>query len=167
MDSNPELLRRIAFWTTFAAAVSTLISIAACQILIGLAVVALFFARERWRFPPLLAPLGLFFAGTLISLAFSPDPMVGLPQIRKFYAFATMLIVCTAFHSAARVRTLVVGWTLVGALSAIVSMGELAKKWMEARKLGVGFYQYYVGERITGFMSHWQTFGGRDDAACC
>ena len=31
----------------------------------------------------------------------------------------------------------------------------------EAQFAGVSFYEYYVGERITGFMSHWMTFGGQ------
>ena len=26
----------------------------------------------------------------------------------------------------------------------------------------MGFYEFYVGSRITGFMSHWMTFGGEE-----
>jgi O-antigen ligase len=32
----------------------------------------------------------------------------------------------------------------------------------EARALGMNFYEYYTGDRITGAMSHWMTFGGEE-----
>jgi putative inorganic carbon (hco3(-)) transporter len=33
-------------------------------------------------------------------------------------------------------------------------------RWRRAAALGKDFYQAYVADRITGFMSHWMTFGG-------
>ncbi|MEN6535092.1 MAG: O-antigen ligase family protein, partial [Bryobacteraceae bacterium] len=38
---------------------------------------------------------------------------------------------------------------------------QFAEKYSEARFRGQSFYEYYVAERITGFMSHWMTFGGQ------
>jgi len=49
---------------------------------------------------------------------------------------------------------------VAAAASAALALGQFAFKWTEARELGVPFYSHYVGARITGFMSHWQTFGG-------
>ena len=36
------------------------------------------------------------------------------------------------------------------------------RKVHEAHALGRNFYDYYVGERITGFMSHWMTYTGQE-----
>jgi O-antigen ligase len=38
---------------------------------------------------------------------------------------------------------------------------QFGAKVDEARAMGRPFYDYYVAERITGFMSHWMTFGGQ------
>ncbi len=160
MEPNRALLRRIAFGLTFAAAVSALVSIAACQILIGLSLLGLLAAGERFRFPPLRLPLALFAGGTLLSLAFSADPAGGLPQIRKLFVFLTVPLVYTAFRRAAQVRYLVFAWIGVGTGSALVGLAQFVQKWIEADELGVPIYVHYVGARMTGFMSHWQTFGG-------
>ncbi len=159
--SSQSLLARAAFWLTGGAAVAVLFSIAACQILLGLAVAALLFSGARLRFPPIRLPLVLFIAGTLISLALSDDPGAGRPQIRKVFVFLTLLVVYSTFREIAQIRRLVLCWAGAGALVAARGLAQFGEKLREANLLGRNFYEYYVGERITGFMSHWMTFGGQ------
>ena len=144
-----------------AAAVSGLFSIAASHILIGLALVALLAAREPLRFPPVALPLLLFFALTLVSLAFSPHPLEGFPQIKKFYVFLMLLIVYTGVRSMEQVRNLLLALGAAGLLSALWSLVQFYQKWTRAQAAGQDFYDAYVANRITGFMSHWMTFSGQ------
>ena len=153
-------LRRVAVALACATAIAPLVSIAAGQILLGLAVVALLVSGMGLRAPRAALPLALFMAATLVSLAFSEDPAAGWPQIRKFYVFLTLPVVYTALARSEYVTRLVLAWSATATASALVAMGQFVWKWREARELGAPFYAYYVGERITGFMSHWQTFGG-------
>jgi len=48
--------------------------------------------------------------GTLIALAFSADPVAGLPQIRKFYVFLELLVVFSTLRSGKVVRWLFLSW---------------------------------------------------------
>lgn len=156
-------LDRLAFYLTFACVVSILFSIAVSQILLGLAVAALLMSREKIRFPPILLPLAVFCAGTMISMALSVDPMSGKPQIRKFFLyFAVPLVVFSTVRTLPRVKTLLLAATAVMGLSAIWSFVQFAGKVEAARALGRPFYTYYTSERITGFMSHWMTIGSQE-----
>ncbi len=114
------------------------------------------------RFPPIKLPLAIFFAGTLTSLLLSGDPRYGTPQIRKFYVYLIVLVVYSTFRNLAQVRLIVLSWAGVAAISATRSLFQFLQKYQEARELHQDFYSYYVGERITGFMSHWMTFGGEE-----
>jgi O-antigen ligase len=53
-------------------------------------------------------------------------------------------------------------WFAVGSLSAARALVQFGQKVEQSRRLGQHFYDYYVAERITGFMSHWMTFGGQE-----
>lgn len=153
-------MSRAAFWLTGGAAVAVVFSIAACQILMALAAVALLLSDTRLRFPPLGLPLGLFVVGTLISLALSGDWVSGRPQIRKFFVFLMLFVMYSAFRELAQLRRLVLVWAGAGAITAARGLVQFQEKYQEAVYAGQDFYQYYVGERITGFMSHWMTFSG-------
>ncbi len=161
MNSSQSFLARAAFWLTGGAAVAVLFSIAACQILLALAFAALLFSGLELRLPPIRLPLALFMAGTLISLALSSDPAAGRPQIRKFFVFLMLLVVYSTFRELAHARRLALVWMGAGALVAARGLIQFGEKLHESRLLGQNFYEYYVGERITGFMSHWMTFGGQ------
>ncbi|HSW51082.1 MAG TPA: O-antigen ligase family protein, partial [Bryobacteraceae bacterium] len=156
-----SLLGRAAFWLTGGAAVAIVFSIAACQILLALALVALLFSGTRLRFPPIGLPLGLFMLGTVLSLAFSADSVSGRPQLRKFFVFLMILVVSSAFREVAQLRRLMLCWAGAGALAAARGLVQFGEKYREAVFSGQSFYEYYVGERITGFMSHWMTFSGQ------
>jgi O-antigen ligase len=141
--------------------VAVVFSIAASQILLALAVIALLFSGLRLRLPPIWIPLALFMTGTLVSLALSGDMVLGRPQIRKFFVFLILLAVYSSVRQTEHARRLVLCWAGVGALAAARGLVQFGEKYREARFLGQSFYEYYIGERITGFMSHWMTFSGQ------
>jgi O-antigen ligase len=82
------------------------------------------------------------------------------PQIKKFYIYAMLFVVFTAFRKVSQIRWLVCGWALGASLSAAWSMLQFARKYQVARAAHENFYLSYVGARITGFMGHWMTFSG-------
>jgi O-antigen ligase len=153
---------RAAFFLTCGSAIAILFSIAVSQILLALAFAALLLSGQRLRFPPILLPLLLFVGGTIASLLLSGHARDGTPQIRKFFVLLILLLVYSTFRSLTEVRTILLVWTGLATLSAVRSLFQFLQKYQEARELNRNFYDYYVGERITGFMSHWMTFGGEE-----
>jgi O-antigen ligase len=140
--------------------VAILVGIAPSQILLGAAIAALLAARTRWRWPAVWLPLALFLAGTLISMAFSGDPLAGFPQVKKIYVFLMLPVVYTAVRKIGQARVLVLAWAGAASAGAVLALVQFLQKVREAHAAGQSLYEYYVGSRITGFMSHWQTFGG-------
>ncbi|HTQ56313.1 MAG TPA: O-antigen ligase family protein [Bryobacteraceae bacterium] len=162
MGTPEPLLFRCARWLTFASAVTILVSIAASQILLALALAALLLSGGRMRLPRIWLPLSLFLVGTLLSLALSPDPAAGLPQVRKIFVFTILLLVFSTLRDARTIRWLFLCWAGAGAIISLRGFVQFGRKVQEAHAAGQSFYDYYVGERITGFMSHWMTFGGQE-----
>ena len=162
MNSSQPVLARAAFYVAFGSGVSILFSIAVSQILLGLAIAALLLSGVRLRLPPIWIPLGIFIAGTLISLALADNPSAGAPQIKKFYVFCMLPVVFSTIRDRISMRRLFLCWGAVGALSALWGLAQFVQKVRQARALGTNFYDYYTGERITGAMSHWMTFGGEE-----
>ncbi len=156
-----DLMGKAARMLTFAAAVTILFSIAVCQILLALALVSLLLSGEKLRLPHIWIPLAVFLGGTLVSLAFSPDVYAGLPQVRKFFVFLMLLTVFSCLRDLAVLRRLFLCWAAAGALVSVRGLVQFGSKMEEARTAGQNFYEYYVAERITGFMSHWMTFSGQ------
>lgn len=152
---------RAALGLTLGAAVSVLFSIAVCQSLMTLALAALLVSGEKLRWPPVKLPLALFVVGTVISLALSDQPSAGRPQIRKFFVFLMLLLVFSAVRELRHLRALVLAWAVLAALSSVRAIGQFVEKYERARALQADFYEFYVAERITGFMSHWMTFSGQ------
>src|SRR3984957_14211167 len=159
---HTEQLLSAAQYLAFGSAVSILFSIAASQILLALALVALLLSKAPLRLPRIWLPLGLFLLLTLVSLAFSGDVAHGLPQVRKIYVYSMLLVVFSVLRDMRTIRWLFLSWAGVGALEAARGLVQFAAKVSEARALGMNFAEYYEPERITGFMSHWMTFGGEE-----
>jgi putative inorganic carbon (HCO3(-)) transporter len=155
-------LDRGAFYLTCGSLLSILFSIAVSQILLALALAALLFSSNKIRLPPIKLPLALFVTGTVISLLVSGHIQEGMPQIRKFYVFFILLVVYSTFRSISEIRAIVLLWAGIATLSAARSIFQFWRIYQQAQDLHVGFYDYYVGSRITGFMSHWMTFGGEE-----
>jgi O-antigen ligase len=158
MSTPQPFLSRAALWFAFASAAGILFSIAVSQILLALALAALFLSGERLRLPRIKWPLALFMLGTVISLAFSGEPAAGLPQIRKFYVFCELLVVFSCMRDLTAVRSLFLTWAGFGSIDALRGLVQFAGKVRHASQLGMNAYDYYVAERITGFTSHWNTF---------
>jgi putative inorganic carbon (HCO3(-)) transporter len=153
-------LRDPAVWLAGAAAASTVLSIAAFETLIALALAAVIVQRE-WRWPRITLPAAVWFALTIASAAASGDARAALPQIKKFYVYLMLFVVFAAFREIWQIRWLVAGWAAGAALSAGWSLIQLARKYRAAEAAHQNFYVSYVGARITGFMGHWMTFSGQ------
>jgi O-antigen ligase len=153
-------------WLAFAAAASIAVSIAAFQILLGLSLLALLLSGEPIRFPRFKWLLVAFFAITVIAWLHSGDLKLGLPQIKKFYVwFGTPLVVFSLLRSATLIRRLFLLWAALASFTGIVGFIQFIEKVESARAAGVAFrnfYNYYVGSRITGFTSHWNTFSAEE-----
>ena len=104
MNPAPSFTFRAAGWLAFASAASIVFSIAVSQILLGAALVALLISRERLRLPAIKWALALFLFGTLAAWAFSGDLRAGMPQIKKIYVFAELLVVFSAMRNAKWIR---------------------------------------------------------------
>lgn len=159
---NSDRLTFAAFCLTFASAATILLSIAASQILLGLALALLLVSGAKLRLPRIWLPLSLFLLGTVISLIFSADPAKGIPQIRKFFVFSILLVVFSTFRQIQNCRRLVLVWGVIGALVASRGLVQFVVKVQEAAAQGIDFYTFYTPDRITGFMSHWMTFAGQE-----
>jgi O-antigen ligase len=162
MSSTPSPLQRYTFCAALGASAAILFSIAVSQILLGVAFVLLLASRQKPRFPPIKLPLGLFMLGTVVSLFLSGNPALGLPQIKKFFVFLFALVVYSAFRKLSQVRLAVLVWSGIASLSAIFSFVQFFRFYEGSQEAHSGFYQFYIGSRITGFMSHWMTLGGEE-----
>lgn len=153
---------RAARWLTFASAVAILFGIAYSQSLLALALVALLLSGEKLRLPPIRWQLGLFFLGTVIALLLSGHIAEGMPQIRKFYVFAELLVVYSCLREMRNIRWVFLTWAGFASITALRGFVQFAQKIQQARELHQNDYSFYVGERITGFMSHWNTFSAQE-----
>jgi len=158
--ANRSVLARLAFYLTFASAASILVSIAISQIVMAFALVTLLLSGEPLRFPPLKAPFASILLTTIIAVLLSPDPYGGLPQIRKFYVFAILLLVSSTFTSLERVRALVAAWAGIAMLSAFRGFGQFLVRRQAALQDHAENYGFYLDDRVRGFAGHWMTFGG-------
>jgi putative inorganic carbon (hco3(-)) transporter len=162
MNLPRTALFRAAYWATLASAVSILFSIAVSQILLGVALVLLLLSRAPLLLPRIKLPLGLFLVGTLISLAFSPEPMHGWPQVKKMFVFAMLLVVSSTLRDFEGPDRLFRSWAVVGSGVAAWAVVQFGVDMEHARAQHINFYEYYLPRRITGAMSHWMTFAGQE-----
>ena len=124
---------------------------------------AILLGGVKLRIPRIWPLLSLFILGTLLAVACSGEPVrAGWPQIKKLYVFSMLVVVFTALRDMALVRRVFLVWTGIAAASGVLGVVQFIGKLAAARRLGVDLYQYYVGERITGFMSHWNTFSAEE-----
>jgi len=157
MDSWRE---RLPLYFAGGSAVASVVSIAASQILLGLALASLIAAWRKPRWLPVYPALIAWCALTIVSALVSGHARGAFPQIKKFYVYLMLVVVSTAFTSLKQVRTLVLFWTAAAACSAAWSCVQFAHKYRASIGGGTDFYQAYVSDRVTGFMDHWMTFSG-------
>jgi putative inorganic carbon (HCO3(-)) transporter len=146
-----------------AAAVTSMVSIAAFEILLGMALIAVLTSpREQGglRWPPVMLPLCLWIGLTLLSLAASGHLLAGWPQIRKMYVFLMLILVYSAVRTVSQIRWIALGWAAAASASAAWGLEQFVRKYRAAATAHQDFYMSYVADRITGFMGHWMTFSG-------
>jgi O-antigen ligase len=158
----PPFLRKLSLWLAIASAIAILLSIAVSQILMAVALGVLLLSGLRLRWPRIAIPLALFLGWTLLSMAFSPDPALGLPQVRKMFVFLMLLIVYSGIRTFAEAKWLLLAWIVVGTVTAGRGLLQFAADVQGARAANSDFYHFYVADRIRGFMSHWMTFSGQE-----
>lgn len=155
-------LLRSAFICTFASAILILIGITPSQWALWISLALLAAARVRPRMPRIWLPLACFIAGTVLSLALSPEPLHGLPQIKKLLVFTMLAAIYTSFPDAAAARRLFQCWFVIAAADSCLAAWQFVERMRQAQALHVPFYRFYVDQRITGTMSHWMTFAGQE-----
>lgn len=158
MNPDESRLLTAARWLTFASSAVIVVGIAPSQILLGLALLCLLLSREKLRLPPIKWTLALFLAGTLLAVLLSGDPAAGFPQVKKIYVFTQLLVTCSLIRDLQMARWLIMAWAALGSISAFRGFVQFAHKFYQALAAHRDFYAAYMGERITGFMSHWYTF---------
>jgi len=139
--------------------VLALCSIAASQVMLGLAIVLFLTLRKVPEWPVGMGWAAAFLGLTLVAALVSDEPRTALPQIRKLYLWTLLPLGATLLGRDFPKSAIVWPMTLVGAASALWSFWEYYSKWLAAQSAGQDFYLAYVASRITGFMSHWMTFG--------
>jgi len=151
---------RLLLAVAIAAAGLIHVSIAASQILLGAGILLLLVFRRKPEFPRIWVPLLAFFAWTVLADVLSPDPWGGRAQIRKFFVFLFLPLLYGVFvRQFAKVYYMIAAWALTASASGLWSLVQYVTKYQHARQTGENFYITYIGHRITGFESHWMTFG--------
>lgn len=135
-------------------------SIAVSQICLGAAIVLTIREWRRAKYPPGASLLLFFFAWTLLAASLSNAPLAAWPQIKKFFVFLIIPCLAAAYRGPDSAKAILTAMGAAGTLSAIWSLLQYAKKFSAAKAAGINFTDAYVADRITGFMSHWMTFGG-------
>src|SRR5207253_7013901 len=73
-----------------------------------------------------------------------------------------LLIVYSSVRTLSEAKWLVLGWIVVGTVTAGRGLFQYAADVAGARAAHKNFYDYYIADRIRGFMSHWMTFSGQE-----
>jgi putative inorganic carbon (HCO3(-)) transporter len=151
---------RVLLIVAVAAAALIHISIAASQILLGLGVLLLLLFRRRLPFPRIWIPLLLFFLWTVLADFLCPDPWGGRSQIRKFFVFLLLPLMYGVFRDQfQKVYYVMMAWTVAATASGVWGLVQFVQKYEHAKHTGANFYLTYLARRITGFESHWMTYG--------
>lgn len=153
---RPAWLERAPLYLAGAAAVASVIKIAPSQILLGLAIASLLIVRDKWRWPPVVWPVLLWMAWTLVSLAASGHSYDGLPQVKKFYVWLMLFVVYSGLRTVPQIRAVTLAWVAGATLSALWGFGQFVQMYRATPRFF--YYAYVNGNRITGFVDHWMTF---------
>ena len=158
---NARRLESLTALLTALGTIAVLFSIAISQTLIALGLLCLLMSRRPLAFPTRLRyPLLAFLGWTLLSLAFSDAPFSGLSQVRKIFLFLILVLVYNAYQDRWQLQRTFQGIVLAGTIAAIYGLGQFVYDYEALKRMSRPFYQNYITHQISGFMSHWLTFGG-------
>ena len=148
-------------WLTGLSSVALFFSIAASQILLGAALACLLLSRKPLDFPRRLRlPLLAYAVWTLLALGFSDAPAAGVSQVRKLFVFFVIVVVFNGFQNQRQIWRTVQGVLGAGVAAAVVGLVQFGSDYLALAQQGRSFYENYIVHQITGFMSHWMTYGG-------
>lgn len=157
-SAAPPKPLRVAHVAAFLASVGGLVSIAVSQGALVLALAALALRPRAIRFPRVMWPLLAFSVWTVIAAWQSPEMSAAMPQFKKFLVYLVPVMIYSAFRRFDQLSRLIEAWFVVATTAALVSLVQFAWKWLEISRAGADFEAAYMGERITGYFSHWLTF---------
>ncbi|MBV8571757.1 MAG: O-antigen ligase family protein [Acidobacteriaceae bacterium] len=160
MQLSQQAQDRILLYVAVTAAALIHVSIAGSQLCLGLGILLLLIFRRQLPFPRVWVPLACFFMWTILADCLSPDPWGGRAQIRKCFVFLFIPLMFSVFVTQfAKIYYLMVAWTVAATASGAWSLIQFVEKYQYAHRTGREFYVTYLERRITGFESHWMTFG--------
>ena len=156
------------FGLTAASAAAVLLSIAAAQILLVAAAILWLYGRPvRVRWPSYFLPLGAVLLTTVLSMAASPDPGLGVWSVRKFWLCIMGLLAAnfvTSTWRALKAHQLLIGVAALAASIGVVQFVFTTARFLRTHDLAD---DPTVLARITGTMGHWMTFGGEQLLVWC
>jgi len=127
-------------------------SIAAAQILLGIALICwitlLVVRRERFEAPSFFWPMAAYAAATILSAALSPDPRTSLIDCKQLVLFLLVPLVYR-FVNGGRPHTLLTVVVTCAAVSAVFGIVQY----------GILHYDN-LGQRPQGTLGHWMTYSG-------
>jgi O-antigen ligase len=156
---EPRGLERAAFYSLLAFAASLQLSIVASEVFLtvtGVLWVALLVARrERLEVPPMFWPLAAYAAATVVSAAFSVDPVTSIVDCKQLLLFS---IVPIAYRLLPGRRTLTVVDIIitVGAITAVLGIVQF------------GIFKFdHLGQRPKGALGLYMTYSGQLMLVAC
>ena len=127
-------------------------SIAAAQILLGIALICwitlLVVRRERFEAPSFFWPMAAYAVATILSAALSPDPRTSLIDCKQLVLFLLVPLVYR-FVNGGRPHTLLTVVVTCAAVSAVFGIVQY----------GILHYDN-LGQRPQGTLGHWMTYSG-------
>ena len=146
-------LEQAGMLALFAMAGAVQFSIAAAQILLGIALVCwvtqLVVRRERFEAPGFFWPLLAYGAATLVSAALSPDPRASFTGPGKQLVLFLVVPLIYRFVNAQRGHTLLTVVVTCAAVSTVFGIVQY----------GILHYDN-LGQRPQGTLGHWMTYSG-------
>jgi O-antigen ligase len=154
----PASLKDKPEWLAFLALASSvslvLVSVAASQILLGVAIAGFAWTvrRRDGYLPPgmhALLPLMAFMIWTLVAVFASNDVILGLQSTKKFYLFLLVPIVPLIVRGPGKLSWTYKAISLVAVISSLMGLAQF-----------VSDPNRDLLHRISGFMSQWMTYSG-------
>jgi O-antigen ligase len=152
MSASPSRLERIAFGLVAASLGVVQLNLLTAQTLFGVAsllwIALLAGGRLRSSMPAFVLPLGVYAALTLVSSAFSIDPVASLKDSRQLLLFLMAPMVASLCTGSRALRTIDVVIAL-GSAGALVGIVQFAM-----------FGYDHLNNRPVGVLTHYMTYSG-------
>ena len=142
----------------FLSVLGGMVSITFSHICLVVALLMMALSSTPLCFPPIRLPLAVFLTLTVLSILASDVPWDGLSQIKKFLIFLFLPVTYSMLASRGNASRLLQACFVLAGMTSLVGVVQFVLHWLTVRDSGIGFYESYVGRRITGSFGHWMTF---------